>query len=85
MGYRVYAIMCSDSSIYVGETGKSLRERFEEHCRGINSRLRNRTTPVRLLRDLCIKHIKTREESRSQERALAHRLREQGFHVRGGH
>ncbi|MDA7625156.1 hypothetical protein N8656_00170 [bacterium] len=100
--YRVYVIELDPEGIdhigrgylYVGETGKSIEERFEQHRTGA----RNAAGTVKLAvnvvykRGICLRHdlipsgvYFSRKASKEAEVRLAERLRERGYRVEGGH
>ena len=95
--YHVYVIELSDNAgprvnpqkpcVYVGQTAKSLEERFLEHLRGYRASRKVRRHGVRLRPRLYarLNPIQTRPEAEHIERRLAARLRRRGFTVFGGH
>jgi hypothetical protein len=90
MSFSVYVIKVDDGenkkAVYVGETGKSIQERFEEHRDGYNSNLKRKDIrPLRVMRDECITGIETRDEARRMERKVAEDFRQRGWEVYGGH
>ena len=77
--YRVYVLRLKNGSLYVGSTGKSINQRYAEHC---NPGHRKPAKPVkrlgveRLEAALCIrKSYPTRSAAVRAEKRLAERLR----------
>ena len=83
--YSVYVLRLSDGALYVGETGKSIRDRFDEHCRGTRPGHFGGASPVAIWWARCINGIRSRDESRREERRVARELEREGWPVRGGH
>lgn len=86
---RVYVIELDDPmTVYVGETGLPVEERFEKHRIGYKSskHVRNAKNPV--LRPDLYEHLPTYitvKESRAAEARLASKLQNKGYKVLGGH
>jgi len=86
---RVYAIELDDPDIvYVGQTGKPLKERFQEHVSGYKSSRHVRKAKKPKLRPDLYSHYPeyvTVKESEAAEKRLARELKKKGFTVYGGH
>ena len=78
--YRVYVLRLGNGDLYVGSTGKSIQQRYAEHCD------RNRKKPARAVKRFGVVRLETRMGIRKSyasrsaavgaERSLAVRLRE---------
>lgn len=86
---RVYVIELDDPmTIYVGETGLPVEERFEKHKIGYKSSRHVRKAQNPMLRPDLYEQLpkySTVIESRKAERQLAEALRNNGYTVYGGH
>lgn len=99
--YSVYVILCRPLArqsklvtflgkpdmpcVYVGQTGKSIEERFIDHLTGRTPRIQD--FAVRLMPELYEKYnpISARGQALQVERALAEKLNSEGYTVLGGH
>lgn len=71
--------------VYVGQTGKSVQERFEEHQSGYKTNIQKYT--IRLLPELYEQYnpLHTRTQAEKVEKALALKLNQEGYTILGGH
>lgn len=93
--YRLYVIELNPDpakdgdakAVYVGETSKSVDERFQQHlCGGMRASPHVVKRGVRILSNLTPRQLYfSREESKAAEARLAERLRKRGYAVYGGH
>lgn len=87
--HYVYVIQLGEDPkrVYVGQTGKTPEERFEDHRTGHrSSRVVKRYADCLTLRpDLAPSQAFTFQESQEAEAALARQLRSLGYDVYGGH
>jgi len=69
--------------LYVGQTAKTPKERFEQHKEGYKSNRYTRKYGVRLRPDLYERYnpIKTRDRAEEMEQRLAAKLRTRGYAV----
>lgn len=99
--YSVYVILCRSTArksklvtfmgeptmpcVYVGQTGKSIEERFIDHLLGRKSRIQD--FAIKLLPELyeVYNPISTRGQALRTEAALARKLNRDGYTVLGGH
>jgi predicted GIY-YIG superfamily endonuclease len=83
--YSVYVIRLDDGAVYVGETGKSIEERFEEHRNGYKpGRVRGRRF-VAIWERHCIRGLPSRDEAKRLEKQKSRELASAGYEVFGGH
>jgi predicted GIY-YIG superfamily endonuclease len=95
MSYSVYVIELesheSDQNlpaVYVGITGRTVEERFQQHKDGYKSSRDVKDRGVRLLPDLFPRPtggFEIRREAEEMEREWAETLRSRGYAVYGGH
>lgn len=94
--YCVYVVQLDDAArpahvtdgvcIYVGQTSHTPEERLAKHRAGIRSAKSVRKYGLHLRPDLVdVGPFATRAEALAAEADLAKSLRDQGFHVFGGH
>lgn len=85
----VYVIELDDpNTVYVGETGLPVEERFEKHKIGYKSSKHIRKAKNPMLRPDLYEHLPqylTVKESQKAEEKLAETLRKKGYKVFGGH
>ena len=86
---RVYVIeLDNPMTVYVGETGLPVEERFEKHRIGYKSSRHVKRAKHPILRPDLYEHLPTYntvKESRTAESRLAKLLQKKGFTVYGGH
>ena len=79
--YRVYVLRLRNGDLYVGSTGKSIQQRFADHCdpnRRQQAKAVKRFGAEKIETRLCIrKAYASRPAAVRAERRLAERLREQ--------
>lgn len=83
--YSVYVIRLEDGAVYVGQTGKTVEVRFQEHRDGYKAgRVRGRSF-VTIWKRQCVRGLSSRSEAERLERQKARELRRAGYEVFGGH